>query len=291
MPEPIVTLAAAYEILKLAFNEFVKSGSGETAKKLTGSAFTGAENLRKKVISWFQQENNTKAKNAIVSIQEQGSNEALNKLATYLHDEMLAEPIFARELQELAQNINDMQKIDYEQVQYIYEGGKGNQFKGTVINNSHFGDKIYQNEVDEKSLFSKGIQLLNKKAYQEAASLMNNVIKADPSISDAYYYLAIALLKGRKPSKVDQWTIESIEDNLKVAIRGNNTCCKYYVLWAIVKYGHFVMNCFSENSPNSEQLFNQGIAIQTEQAREIIFHINDPENVYWMRLNEKFKNP
>jgi two-component SAPR family response regulator len=116
---------------------------------------------------------------------------------------MIAEPIFARELQELVQHIHDMQKVDHEQVQYIYEGGKGNQFKGNIIANSHFGDNIYQNAVDRKLLFSKGLQLLSRKAYQDAASLMNDVIKTDPSMSDAHYYLAMALLSGRKPSKVD----------------------------------------------------------------------------------------
>jgi hypothetical protein len=290
MIEPVVTLSAAYEILKLAFNEFIKAGSGETAKRLTGDAFVGAENLRKKVVSWFEYKNDDKAKNAIISVQEHRSSEALNKLATYLHDEMIAEPSFARELLELEQHINGMPKVNYEQVQHIDKGGKGNQFQGNTIANSHFGDNIYQNEVDGKSLFNKGLQLLSRKAYQDVISLMSDVIKTDPSMSDAHYYLAIALLRGRKPSKIDQWTIQSIEDNLKAAICGNNTCSKYYILWAIVKYGHYTMNSFSEKTPNSEQLFNQGGNIRPEQAREILFHLNDPKNKYWTKLHERFQN-
>lgn len=39
MTDPIVAVAAA-EILKLAFNEFIKTSAGETAKKLTGEALT-----------------------------------------------------------------------------------------------------------------------------------------------------------------------------------------------------------------------------------------------------------
>jgi hypothetical protein len=50
------------------------------------------------------------------------------------------------------------------------------------------------------------------------------------------------------------------------------------------------MNSFSEKTPNSEQLFNQGNVIQPEQAREILFHINDPKNKYWTMLHEKFQN-
>ncbi len=104
MTDPIVTVAAA-EILKLAFNEFVKTSAGETAKKLTGEALVKAGELRQKVVSWFQDKQDVKAEKAIVAIQEQGSLEALNKLTTYLDDEMEAEPVFAQDLQQAAQQI------------------------------------------------------------------------------------------------------------------------------------------------------------------------------------------
>jgi hypothetical protein len=106
--DPIVTMATA-EILKLAFNEFIKTSAGETAKKLTGEALTKAGELRQKVVSWFQNKQDAKAEKAIVSIQEQGSLEALNKLTTYLDDEMEAEPIFAQDLRQAAQRIINIQ--------------------------------------------------------------------------------------------------------------------------------------------------------------------------------------
>ena len=108
MTDPIVTVAAA-EILKLAFNEFVKTSAGETAKKLTGEALAKAGELRQKIVSWFQNKQDVKAEKAIVAIQEQGSLEALNKLVTYLDDEMEAEPVFAQDLQQSAQQIINIQ--------------------------------------------------------------------------------------------------------------------------------------------------------------------------------------
>lgn len=117
MTDPIITVAAA-EILKLAFNEFIKTSAGETAKKLTGEALTKAGELRQKVVSWFQNKQDVKAEKAIVAIQEQGSLEALNKLTTYLDDEMEAEPVFAQDLQQSVQQIVNIQSQSSSNRQY-----------------------------------------------------------------------------------------------------------------------------------------------------------------------------
>lgn len=117
MTDPIVTVATA-EILKLAFNEFIKTSAGETAKKLTGEALTKADELRQKTVSWFKKKQDLKAEKAIVAIQEQGSLEALNKLTTYLDDAMESEPILAQDLRQLAQQIINIQATNKEQVQF-----------------------------------------------------------------------------------------------------------------------------------------------------------------------------
>jgi hypothetical protein len=108
MTDPIVTIATA-DIVRLAFNEFIKASAGETAKKLTDEALTKAGELRQKVVSWFQNKQDARAIKSIASIQEQSSFEALNKLTTYLDDEMEAEPTFAQDLRQTAQQIINIQ--------------------------------------------------------------------------------------------------------------------------------------------------------------------------------------
>jgi len=107
MNDPIVAVAAA-EVVKLAFNEFIKTSAGETAKKLTGEALTKAGELRHRVVSWFQNKQHEKAEKAIVVIQEKGSSEAVNKLTTYLDDEMEAEPVFAQDLEDFVKQIHEL---------------------------------------------------------------------------------------------------------------------------------------------------------------------------------------
>ncbi|MDJ0898069.1 MAG: hypothetical protein QNJ55_04600 [Xenococcus sp. MO_188.B8] len=117
MTDPIFTVAAA-EILKLAFSEFIKTSAGETSKKLTGEALTKAGKLRQKILSWFRNKGNVKAEKAIKAIQNQGSIEALNKLTTYLDDEMEEDPIFAQNLQKIARQIISVQSQKISNRQY-----------------------------------------------------------------------------------------------------------------------------------------------------------------------------
>lgn len=107
MTDPIFAMATS-EILKLAFNEFIQTSAGESAKKLTDTALNKAGELRHKIVSWFRKKQDLKAEKAITAIQEQGSLEALNKLTIYLDDEMEAEPIFALELESFVKEIYEI---------------------------------------------------------------------------------------------------------------------------------------------------------------------------------------
>lgn len=139
-----------------------------------------------------------------------------------------------------------------------------------------------------QELLNKGLQLLNQRNYRQAISVVNDAIKIDPSLSNTHYYLAIALLGGKRPRKVDEWTIRDIEEALNVAIHRDANSSRCYMLWAIIKHGFYDMNGFIENPPTSTQLFSLGESIQAEDAREILFHLDDNSNPYWRRLCNKF---
>jgi len=51
MPEPVATTLTASAIASLAFQEFIKSGAGELAKKFTAEAIAKMEDLRKLLCS------------------------------------------------------------------------------------------------------------------------------------------------------------------------------------------------------------------------------------------------
>ena len=103
-------------IAKLAFDEFVKSGAGEVAKKAVGGAI---EQLRSVIRKRFA--GNKKAEDAIVKIEQERSPEALNELSVCLDDEM-DDPQFAQTLQQLAYQVINIQNQNTSNRQYDNSG-------------------------------------------------------------------------------------------------------------------------------------------------------------------------
>lgn len=70
---------------------------------------------------------------------------------------------------------------------------------------------------DSDVLLNQGTQLLEAKSYQQATDLLRATIKVDPSLASAYYYLALALLKGKRPKILQRSQIEEIDQLLCTA--------------------------------------------------------------------------
>lgn len=133
--EPITSLATG-TIAGLAFNEFIKSGAGELAKKSVGGAIDLIKNLRDKIETKFR--GNERAATALVEVKQQGTQAALDKVTTYLDVEMLEDEAFATEVQQIAQeiiniqnqNISTRQYNNYGRDQFNIENMHGNQRLG-----------------------------------------------------------------------------------------------------------------------------------------------------------------
>jgi meiotically up-regulated gene 157 (Mug157) protein len=139
MTDPVIVVTSA-KILDLAFNEFIKSSAGEAAKKMTDEAFTKVNELRQKILSWFQNKKHNKAVNAISEIQSTKSVASFNKLATYLSDEMDDSPDFAKELQQIVQQIINIEKITQVQTQESTSNYNfSDNAKMTQVNADHVG--------------------------------------------------------------------------------------------------------------------------------------------------------
>jgi hypothetical protein len=106
-----VTTITAGAILKLAFDEFVKSSTGEAAKKLTGEALVKANDLRKAIWNYFSENKHKKATEVIGTIEKTGSESALGKLEVYLEDAIDKDELFAEKLRLLAQEVVSVKQV------------------------------------------------------------------------------------------------------------------------------------------------------------------------------------
>jgi hypothetical protein len=133
MTDPVTTIAVG-SILNLAFQEFVKSGAGEVAKKAVGGTINLAKQLRDKIAAKFQ--GNAKAEAAIAAVETDSDSAALKKLEVYLEDVMSDDAIFATELRQVAQQIINIQNQTTSNREYKNYGGDQNNFEtvnGNVI--------------------------------------------------------------------------------------------------------------------------------------------------------------
>jgi uncharacterized protein with von Willebrand factor type A (vWA) domain len=126
MPEPITTLTAS-AIATLAFQEFIKSGAGELAKKFTAEAIAKMGQLRELIWNRLR-EKHPAAEQALEQAQA-GEQQGINTVATLLGVEMLDQE-FAGQVQAIAQEINAGKILDQSSmVQNNYDNARGWQTK------------------------------------------------------------------------------------------------------------------------------------------------------------------
>lgn len=117
------------KILELAVGEFIKTGVG----KLTEGAIEKSGQLWGKIKNRLQGEPVVEA--AIVEV-EAGSQEAVKQIEPFLQVAMVKDPIFAEEIQNIAQQINNEINLNQANVsmnQNISDQGKGYQIKAEKI--------------------------------------------------------------------------------------------------------------------------------------------------------------
>lgn len=117
--EPITPLAAG-AIAGLAFNEFIKSGAGELAKKSVGGAIDLIKNLRDKIETKFR--GNERAATALFEVKQQGTQAALDKVTEHLEVEMRKDEAFDTEVKQIAQQIINIQNQNILTREYTNNG-------------------------------------------------------------------------------------------------------------------------------------------------------------------------
>jgi hypothetical protein len=142
MADPITTLTASM-ITSLAFQEFVKSGAGELAKKFTGGAIAKMGQLRELI--WNRLAGKHHAAAEAIEKAKAGEQAGIDTVATLLGVELLDKE-FADQVQAIAHEINAGKLFDQSSMtQNNQDNAKGWQTKvegGTAyIGEIHINEK------------------------------------------------------------------------------------------------------------------------------------------------------
>lgn len=130
-----------------------------------------------------------------------------------------------------------------------------------------------QNSNTSESLsvqrLSEAIFFLKAKLYDRAISLLESAIQEDFSNSDAHFYAAAAMLKGKRPFLVSSSSIKKAEEYLQTAIAVEPKGI-YHYLWAYIKLDHYFRK-FYKTSPSYTELYSmaQNIGLSPSDVKEL----------------------
>lgn len=118
------------------------------------------------------------------------------------------------------------------------------QYKATMAMNGEDGDAHY----------TLGLLYLQLRLYDLAIRHLKRAVDLDPDNADAYYYLALGWIRGRRPKVLTLQEIRAIEDYLNAAIQLDERPAKYYYCLAAVRHDYYSSNGLSSPSPPPHQL-------------------------------------
>jgi hypothetical protein len=107
--EPVIALTAS-AIASLAFQEFVKSGAGDLAKRFTGEAIAKMGRLRELI--WGRLAGKHPAADEAIEKAKAGEQEGIDNVAAFLGSELLIDKEFAGQVQAIAKEINAGKLLD-----------------------------------------------------------------------------------------------------------------------------------------------------------------------------------
>jgi tetratricopeptide (TPR) repeat protein len=128
-------------------------------------------------------------------------------------------------------------------------------------------------------IMERAIRHLQRGLYDEALKMLDNVLANDDNIADAYYYHALALLKGKRPRATVKSAATRIDRDLQAGIMLAPGQAHYYYLLALVKYDFYLVNGFGVPPPDIDTLLTEAesLPLDIAKAKELLNHTNAPD--------------
>lgn len=101
---------------------------------------------------------------------------------------------------------------------------------------------------------SLGLVYLQLRLYDLALKHFRNTIEAAPDYGEAYYYQALASIRGRRPKTLSLGEARAIEDLVSTAITLDAGPAKYYFLLAIIREDYYRSNGLRPPPPSVDEL-------------------------------------
>ncbi|MBQ1072535.1 hypothetical protein KBX06_05035 [Micromonospora sp. C31] len=152
-----------------------------------------------------------------------------------------------------------------------------------VFGNQINADAVHINPSDGPAeLMGYGRRAVAERLYKRAAEYFTEAIAKGAEGSDPHYYLALALLGGRRPSRMGreaQQVVARVEEHLGRALQADPAAAHVRALWAAVKRDHYADR--HDPGPPVGDLEAGAGEIDPVHAAEIAPFLGNRENRLW----------
>lgn len=135
--------------------------------------------------------------------------------------------------------------------------------------------------------FARGMKALTSRDYSGALADLRAVCARWPEDPDAWYYVALAALRGQRPRAHSTPYIDEIGRLLEQAASLPPRQPHVLALWALLKEDHHHAFGLDEGVPPAEKLRSATGSVNIEHALEICDHVPAPETPTWRELNRR----
>lgn len=158
-----------------------------------------------------------------------------------------------------------------------------NQQKQKVKSQVNVGNMIFNVYAipDVILLLERAIKGVQQQRYRDALKILDEVLQADDTIADAFYYRALANLDGKRPKFATKSIADKIDPDLAVAISLDPTQAHYYYLRALAKHDFYIGNGFTSDTRDIQALIDRAATypVDIPKCRELIAHTNAANSV------------
>jgi len=137
----------------------------------------------------------------------------------------------------------------------------------------------YENQVRDhpeqaQYHFALGLSYLDQGLYGLSAASIQRALGKTTHEADILYYLALALLGGRRPRSLMLATVRQIESYLTAAIHLEDRKPHYKLLLAVVKHDYYACNGLRIPPPPVDQLLKEAVngEIDAKEVRLMLQH-------------------
>lgn len=176
----------------------------------------------------------------------------------------------------------DMKKCEYCEVEFLITSlSYLDRFDKTGITKyiNHFKTQLNKDPENGELHQAMGICYLDLGSYDYAIKFFSKSVELMPECADAYYYYALALLKGKRPGLLTLTEIKNIEGLLNTAIQMNRDRSIYYYCWALIKYDFYLKNGLKVKPPTIEELIREARSktYEKDEVKKMLQRIPIPD--------------